>query len=365
MRPLVLALCLSAIPAAAAAAATPLSAAAVDLIPPADCTDGATPQSAPTEGGLLRLWVRPPGQLVWARLTARRVRPDSADLPRLDREVGRFVNAAAKLEGGRAIRSRMRALGETQAYEVWFTGTLGADPRLGALLVVPVDGGTLELLLLGETGAEREKLDAGWEQLVAGVKIKLKRPHAASTAYTDAAGLRLQPPPQYHDLPAPKREPDSPAEQKAAWMRHGLQEQQALMITFIRGGGGAAYREQARAAEGKAPVALEQVARMPVPAEGTGGALPYAVGGETTLLVYQALPGGRLSLSALLPRGKEDLLVLAYLAAQDDFADHLPAFGALCAQVQPRRTRWWPFAVAGVAALLLAAFIALRKRRAT
>jgi hypothetical protein len=307
--------------------------------------------------------VRPPGQLVWARLTGRRVRPDSTDLPRLDREVGRFVAAAAKLEGGRAVRSRMRPLGETQASEVWFTGTLGADARLGALLIVPVDGGTLELMLLGETGADRDRLDTGWEQLVGGVKIKLRRPHAAPTAYTDAAGLRLQPPPQYHDLPAPRPEPGSPAEQKAAWMRHGLVEQQALMITSIRGGGGAAYREQARAAEGKAPVALEQVAKMPVPAEATGGALPFAVGGETTLLVYQTLPGGRLSLSALLPRGKQDLLVIAYLAAKEDFGDHLPAFGALCAQVQPRRTPRWPFAVAGAAALLLAAIIVLRKRR--
>jgi hypothetical protein len=361
MRPLLLALCLSLVPAAARAA-TPLSAAAVDVVPPADCTDAAAPQNSPGEGGMLHLWARPPGQLVWARLTPRRVRPDSADLPRLDREVGRFVAAAAKVEGGRALRSRMRALGATQAYEVWYTGQLGADARLGALLVVPVDGGTLELLLLGQAGADRDQLADGWEQLVAGVKVKLKRPHAVPMAYTEP-GLRFQPPPQYHDLPQPQREPSSPAEQKAAWMRHGLLEQQALMITFIRGGGGAAYREQAKAAEGKAPVTLEQVARMPVPAEGSGGALPYAVAGETTLLVYQALPGGRLSLSTLLPRGKEDLLVIAFLAAQEDFGDNLPAFGALCAQVQPRPTRWWPFALVGAVALALAAFIVLRRRR--
>jgi hypothetical protein len=362
MRTLLVVLCLAAVPTAAAAA-TPLGAPAVEVVPPADCTDAAAPQSAPTEGGLLRLWARPPGQIVWARLTARLVRPDSLDLPRLDREVAGFVAAAAKLDAGRAIRSRMRTLGETEAYEVWFTGTLSGDPRLGALLVVPVDGGTLELLLLGQPSADRDQLAAGWEQLVSGVKLKLKRPHAAPTAYAHGAGLRLQPPAQYHDLPAPKREPDSPAEQKAAWMRHGLQEQQALMITFIKGGGGPAFREQARAAEGKAPVTLEQVATMPVPAAGTGGALPYAVGGDTTLLVYQTLPGGRLSLSALLPQGKEDLLVIAYLAAKEDFGDNLPAFGALCAQVQPKRTRWWPFAVAGAAAFLLAAFIVWRKRR--
>ena len=91
---------------------------------------------------------------------------------------------------------------------------------------------------------------------------------------------------------------------------------------------------------------------------------PYAVGGETTLLVYQTLPGGRLSLSALRPQGKDDLLVIAFLAAKEDFGDQLPAFGALCAQVQPPRTRWWPFAVAGGAALRLAALIVWRKRRA-
>jgi hypothetical protein len=362
MRSLLLALGLALVPAAATAA-TPLTAPAVDVVPPADCLDAAAPQSAPTESGLLRLWTRAPGQLVWARLTPRRVRPDSADLPLLDREVGRFVAAAAKLEGGRALRSRMRALGETQAYEVWFTGTLGADTRLGALLVVPVDAGTLELLLLGQTGADRDKLAEGWEQLVAGVKIKLKRPHAVPTAYTEP-GLKLQPPPQYHDAPLAKRDADSPGEQKALWMRHGLLEQQALMVTFIKGGGGAAYREQAKAADGKAPVTLEQVGRMPVPAEGTGGALPYAVAGETTLLVYQTLPGGRLSLSAMLPRGKEDLLVVAFLAAKDDFAETVGAFGALCAQVQPRPTRWWPFAIAGAVALALAALIVLRKRRA-
>jgi hypothetical protein len=362
MRSLALALCLAALPAPTAAAPTPLATPAVDVVPPADCTDGAAPQSAPTESGLLRLWVRPPGQLVWARLTPRRVRPASAELPRLDGELGRFVQVATRLEGGRALRSRLRALGETEAYEVWFTGTLGADTRLGALLMVPVDGGTLELLLLGAAGAERERLDAAWEQIVGGVKVKLKRPHAAPTAYTDAAGLRLQPPPQYQDRPVAKREPDSPAEQKAVWMRDGLIEQQALMITFIRGGGGAAYREQARAAEGKAPVTLEQVAKMPVPAEGTGGALPYEVGGVTTLLVYQTIPGGRLSLSALLPRG-EDLLVIAYLAAKEDFGANLAAFGALCAQVQPPRRPWWPYAAVGAAALALAAFIVLRKRR--
>jgi hypothetical protein len=361
MRPLLVALCLSLVPAAARAA-TPLSSAAVDVVPPGDCVDAAAPASAPAESGLLRLWTRPPGQLVWARLTPRRVVPGSAALPRLDREIGRFVLAAAKVESGRALRSRMRAVGDTQAYEVWYTGQLGADARLGALLVVPVDGGTLELLLLGQAGADRDRLAEGWEQLVAGVKVKLKRPHAVPTAYTEP-GLRLQPSPEYHDLPSPKREEGSPAEQKAAWMRHGLLEQQALMVTFIRGGGGAAYREQAKAADGKAPVTLEQVARMPVPAEGSGGALPYAVANETTLLVYQVLPGGRLSLSALLPRGKEDLLVLAFLAAKEDFGDNLPAFGALCAQVQPPPRRWWPYALAGALALALAAFIVLRRRR--
>jgi hypothetical protein len=365
MRSVVLALCCAAIPAVAGATPAPLVAPAVDVVPPADCTDATAPASAPTAGGLLRLWVRPPGQLVWARLTDRFVRPDSADVSRLDREVGRFVSAATRLEEGRAIRSRMRALGETQAYEVWFAGTLGGASRLGALLIAPVDRGTLELLLLGEPGAERERLEAGWEQLLGGVRIKLKRPHAAPTAYTDVTGLRLRPPPAYHDVPAQRRELDSPAEQKAVWMRHGLWEQQALMITLVRGGSGPAYREQARAAEGKAPVTLEQVARMPVPSEGTGGALPYSVAGETTLLLYQTLPGGRLSLSALLPRGQDDLLVIAYLAAKEDFGDHLSAFGALCDQVQPRRTRWWPLAVVGVAALLLAALIVLRQRHST
>jgi hypothetical protein len=351
-----------------AAGSSPLVDRRVELTPPPGFVDlpapASQPASQPAEGAP-RLWVRPTGELLSARVTTRRMLPVLADLDRYDRELPRWLGMAAGATGAKALRSKLRSLGGISSYEGWFTADVQGH-RAGAALVVPLDDGALVLILLGRVGSDREELRGAWEETLVRVRVKQRRSGAPATAFRDeATGVTLRPAQGFQDLVDLAAAPETgAAERKAAWVRYGLLSHQALSVAQLTGAAAKAAREQLRAADGKAPVMVEQVTKMPVPPEGQGGALPFALGGQTTLLLYQALPGGKLSLSALLPAGKERMLVLVYVASREDFADQLPAFAALCAQVTPPRTPVWPFAAAGAGAVLLALVIVQRKRKA-
>ena len=126
-------------------------------------------------------------------------------------------------------------------------------------------------------------------------------------------------------------------------------------MTALGGGATTELRERIAAVADRPPIRLEQLPTLPPPGAGPGTAYPFALGGERTILLHQQTPGDRLSAAVLLPAGRDRVIVLAYLAGRDDFADQLPAFAALCAQAVPPRRTPWPWIIGAAVAGLLGA----------
>jgi hypothetical protein len=340
-------------PASQSGGATPLADGRVEVIPPPGFRDAATPPVPDATVGAARAWARPgDGDRLLGRVSGRRVLPILGDLDRLDREVPEWLGRTIPIGGGQVRRSRLRSLDDISAYEAWFSAD---GPRSGAILVAPVEQGTLELVLVGGPGRDREDLRGTWEELLRRVRVLRRRTTTPATPYRDEVqGVVLRPPPPYQDVGGAGAPATQPAPTRAAWVRYGLLGQHALSVAPLGGSAATELRARIAALAGQPPVALDQLPALPPPAAGPGTAYPFVLGGRRTMLLRQTTAGDRLSTSVLLATGRDRVLVLSYLAGRDDFKDQLPAFAALCAQAAPPRRPRWPLILGATVAALLA-----------